>query len=117
MFGIQTAQRHYLNLSAPDGASMNWSWQTCRKAYLAKVGKVCECCGSTKSIEVHHKLPRHIRPDLALDHDNLIALCGGGRGCHFHIGHLNSYFTYNAAIEIVAWYVKQMSVKMKNEAA
>ena len=106
-------KRLYLNLTAPDGVSANWSWQRCRRAFLKKVGKVCVCCDSRKKIQVHHKLPRHIRPDLAVDPTNLIALCSD---CHFHIGHLNSYFTYNAAVELVCWYVRENSVLKKNEA-
>ena len=109
MFG--QLKRHYLNLIAPDGASLNWNWQRCRKDFLKKVGKVCVCCNATKKIEVHHILPRHIRPDLAVDQTNLIALC---KDCHFHIGHLNSYFTYNAAVSSVCWFVRHNSILKKN---
>ncbi len=110
---ISTLKRHYLNLMASDGASMNWSWQKCRRAFLKVVGKECVCCGSKKHIQVHHKLPRHIRPDLAVDQTNLIALC---KDCHFHIGHLNSYFTYNATVDLACWYVRKISVLKKNVA-
>ena len=115
MLGWQSLQRHYLNLTAKDGASLNWSWQKCKREFYKTIPKECACCGSKKKIEVHHKLPRHLFPELALDHTNLIALCGGGKGCHFHIGHLNSYFTYNGMIETVAFYVRKISVKRKNE--
>ena len=115
MLGWETLPRHHLNLTAPNGQSMNWGWQRCRKAFLKKVGKQCACCGAKKKIEVHHKLPRHIRPDLALDHKNLIALCGGGKGCHFHIGHLNSYFNYNEKILEVAMYVYKHSIRKLNK--
>jgi len=108
---ISQLKRYYLNLMAPDGASFNWSWQKCRKNFLRRVGKVCVCCGSKKKIQVHHKLPRHIRPDLAVDQTNLIALC---RDCHFHVGHLNSYFTYNAAVSEVCWFVRHNSILKKN---
>jgi hypothetical protein len=109
---FERLKRHYLNLTAPDEASLNWSWQRCRRAFLKKVGKVCVCCTSKKKIEVHHMLPRHIRPDLAVDQTNLIALC---KDCHFHIGHLNSYHTYNDNIELVAWYVRDNSVLRQNK--
>jgi len=114
MLGWQTLQRHYLNLTAPDGASLNWSWQRCRRAFLKKVGKVCVCCDTKKKIEVHHILPRHIRPDLAVNMTNLIALC---KSCHFHIGHLCSYFNYNETIDLVAWYVRRISVLKLNKMA
>lgn len=108
---IGQLQRLYLNLKAPDGASLNWSWQRCRKAFLRRVGKVCVCCKSKKKIEVHHILPRHIRPDLTVVMTNLIALCNG---CHFHIGHLNSYFTYNEEVSKVCWFVRHESILRKN---
>lgn len=111
---LDRLKRLYLNLRAPDGASLNWSWQRCRRAFLKQVGKICVCCGSIKHIQVHHILPRHIRPDLALVLTNLLALC---RNCHFHIGHLNSYFTYNAEIVKVSWYVRENSVLKDNKAA
>jgi hypothetical protein len=105
--------RLYLNLHAPDGQSINFGWQRCRRAFLKKVGKVCVICSTKKKIQVHHILPRHIRPDLAVDHTNLIALC---RDCHFHIGHLCSYFTYNATIKLVAFFVRDHSLLKKNVA-
>ena len=111
---FDTLKRHYLNLRAPDGASLNWSWQWCRRVFLKKVGKVCVCCGSTKHIQVHHILPRHIRPDLVVDMTNLIALC---KDCHFHIGHLNSYFTYNSMVYEACFYVREISVRMENKKA
>ena len=102
MLGIATLQRYYLNLTAPDGQSINWGWHRCRKEFLKKTGKVCVCCGTERQIQVHHKVPRHIGPDLAVDFTNLIALC---KRCHFTIGHLGSYFTYNAAVELCCWFV------------
>lgn len=113
MLGFGKLQRLYLNLTARDGASLNWSWQTCRRRFLKKVGKICVCCDSRKKIQVHHKKPRHLFPELALVFSNLIALC---RDCHFHIGHLNSYFTYNAAVDICCWFVRNNSIKKKNAA-
>lgn len=113
MLGIGKLQRLYLNLRAKDYASLNWSWQRCRRAFLKKVGKHCVCCNSTKKTQVHHKKPRHLFPELALDEDNLIVLCGGG--CHLRIGHLGSYHSYNENIEDVAWYVHNNSVKKDNK--
>ncbi len=113
MFGA--LKRHYLNLTAKDGASLNWSWQRCKREFFKTVPKECVCCGSKKKIEVHHKKPRHLFPELALVLTNLIALCGGGKGCHFHIGHLNSYFTYNETVELVCFFVRHNSILKKNE--
>lgn len=114
MLGIGRLQRLYLNLKAKDYASLDWSWQRCRRAFLKKVGKVCVICNTKKAIQVHHVKPRHLFPELSLVNTNLIALC---RDCHFHIGHLCSYFTYNLNIVMVAWFVRNNSVKKKNEAA
>ena len=115
MYGWENLTRHYLNLKAPDNASLNWSWQKCRRKFLRKVGKKCACCGSVKGIEVHHIKPRHLFPKLALVENNLIALCGKGKGCHFHLGHLNSYFTYNEEIFKVAMYAFKHSILRKNK--
>ena len=107
--------RLYLNLKAPDGQSMNFGWQKCRREFFKAIKhKECVCCRSKKKIEVHHILPRHIRPDLAVDFTNLIALC---KGCHLRIAHLGSYFTYNEAIKLVAFFVRDNSILKKNEAA
>jgi len=111
MVGWKDIYRHYLNLTAPDGASINFSWQRCRKAFLAKVGKQCVCCSSKKQIEVHHIQPRHIRPDLAVDQTNLIALC---HDCHFHLAHGNNYRKYNNNIMDVAMYAKKHSILKLN---
>ena len=117
MVGWETLQRHYLNLTAPDGQSMNFGWQRCKKEFYKKVPKVCVMCNNKKSVELHHKLPRHIRPDLAVDMTNLIALC---KSCHLRSGHGGSYFKYNETIELVAFYCRQISVikdNKKDEAA
>ena len=112
MFG--QLKRLYLNLRAADGASLNWSWQSCRRAFLRQVGKECVCCRSKKKIEVHHKKPRHLFPELTLIFSNLIALC---KGCHLRIGHLGSYFTYNEAVDICCWFVRHNSVLKQNKVA
>lgn len=114
MLGFERLQRMYLNLTAKDGASLNWSWQRCKREFYKVVPKECACCGSKKKIEAHHKKPRHLFPQLALVLNNLIALC---KGCHLRIGHLGSYFTYNETIELVAMFVRKHSIKKKNEAA
>ena len=95
MLGWQTLQRHYLNLTAKDGASLNWGWQRCKREFFKIVPKECTCCGGKKKIHVHHIKPRHLFPGLTLVLSNLIALCAD---CHLRIGHLGSYFQYNETI-------------------
>jgi hypothetical protein len=104
--------RHYLNLRAPDRASLNWSWQKCRREFLKVTARYCICCQAVKKIEVHHILPRHVRPDLTLDHRNLIALC---KACHLRLGHLGSYHAYNKNIRDVAWYAHHNNLRIEKE--
>lgn len=57
-------------------------WRRLRASVLAS-HPLCEDClktgRTTAAAHVHHKLPRKERPDLALDRDNLEALC---QPCH-----------------------------------
>ena len=63
------------------------AWQTCRDAYAASVGGLCERCYARGRITpgeiVHHKIhldPQKIHdPGIALNWDNLELLC---RNCH-----------------------------------
>ena len=112
MIGWNDLQRLYLNVTAKDGASLNWSWQKCKREFYKLVPKKCACCGSKKKIEVHHIKPRHLFPLLALVLSNLIALC---KGCHLRIGHLGSYHTYNETVQDCCEYVMKHSILMKNE--
>lgn len=48
----------------------------------------CAWCGATNSLEVHHVLPQHIRPDLANDPSNMIVLC---RKDHEALGHKHDF--------------------------
>ncbi len=104
MLGWETIQRHYLNLTAKDGASLNWSWQKCKREFFKIVPRECVLCGYKKNVHLHHVLPRHLYPQFAVDHTNLIALC---KDCHFHSGHGNNYRNYNKNIRDVAFYANE----------
>lgn len=67
-------------------------WYKVRKEFL-KNHRKCECCGKTYGLHVHHIKPVHLYPELELDLDNLITLCG--KRCHFLIGHLCNWKSYN----------------------
>ena len=62
-------------------------WKRCARGYRAAVGGLCERCRKNGLIipaeEVHHKIhltPENInRPEVALNWQNLIALC---KDCH-----------------------------------
>jgi len=57
-------------------------WRKLRAAYLSE-HPLCEACSSqgrtTLAEHVHHRLGRKSNPDLALDFDNLKAIC---QPCH-----------------------------------
>lgn len=63
---------------------------------LKKEHPYCAICGSKKNLDVHHKIPRHVRPDLILDKDNCVVLC---RCCHFRFGHLLDWKKWNMDID------------------
>lgn len=71
-------------------------WKNIRENHL-KREKTCRGCGTSKKLEVHHKIPVHINPELELDPDNLITLCDGY--CHFVLGHLMDYRSWNENVE------------------
>lgn len=82
-------------------------WPKVRNSFLKKNPK-CSCCGSTKSLEVHHRIPFHERPELELDENNLIVLCDGTLRCHLFVGHLGSYKSFNKEVweDSVKWNFK-----------
>jgi len=53
--------------------------------------KCCEVCKSTRSLHVHHILPRSSNPELALDVENLMVLC---ESCHRKIHSKDKYSFY-----------------------
>ncbi len=69
-------------------------WEQFEKQYWLKHPneKYCHACGTTRKIELHHIIPRHIDPSKIFDENNLIPLC---RCCHFRIGHLRDWDSYN----------------------
>lgn len=62
-------------------------WPKVRAEYLEK-HPACEACGSDKGIQVHHVKDFHTHPELELNPENFITLCGPeGHNCHLRIGH------------------------------
>ena len=65
-------------------------------------------CKSKKKVEVHHKVPFHIAPDLELDENNMVSLCENkkyGCNCHLMLGHRGNYRKVNISVEydILIW--------------
>lgn len=73
-------------------SSRSSQWSRVRKKYLEKY-PTCQACGRYDDIEVHHVVPVHLNPDKELDENNLISLCG--KYCHFTIGHLMDWKSWN----------------------
>ena len=76
-------------------------WDEVRDEFL-KSHSSCAACGSANKLQVHHKLPFHLHPELELDPNNLITLCMDINECHLEIGHGGSFQYYNPKVEIHA---------------
>jgi len=75
-------------------------WPTVRKYHL-QMHPVCEVCGGSQKLEVHHIRPFHLHPELELSPSNLITLCEankGGANCHLFVGHLGNFKSFNIAV-------------------
>lgn len=70
-------------------------WQNVRKEHL-KNNSSCIACGRTSKLEVHHKIPVHINPEMELDPSNLVTLCADP--CHLLFGHLMNFKSYNKEV-------------------
>lgn len=92
------------------GVERSPKWDKVRKEYLKKEPYCAACKKSIlnkvltftrlKALQVHHRVPFHAvvalgRPDLELDHRNLITLCDSTRGHHLLLGHLDDYQSFN----------------------
>lgn len=94
----------------PVGTARSSKWPAVRKAHLVE-HPVCEVCGGSEKLKVHHVRPFHLHPDFELDPRNLLTLCEAGRGglnCHLAIGHLGDFKSFNvdARANAAEWAVK-----------
>lgn len=97
----------------PISAKRSGSWPRVRAAHLA-ANPCCALCGGKDKLEVHHKRPFHLMPELELDPSNLITLCEankGGVNCHLLFGHLSNFRAFNPNVEAdaAAWRAKIQS--------
>ena len=102
--------RDSLRSRAPKGSRRSRQWSRVRKKWLGEHG-ACAVCGNRRKLEVHHKLPFHLHPELELDSTNLVTLCEdkyNGINCHLVIGHLGSFMSYNVNVDADAdtWHQK-----------
>ncbi len=92
------------------GKKRSSKWRKVRNAYKKKNPKCALCKGKVK-VEIHHKKPFHLFPELELVKNNLISLCESGKygiTCHQLVGHLGNYKRYNPNVEIdvIIWNYK-----------
>jgi hypothetical protein len=74
-------------------------WPTVEKKHL-KLQPTCAACGGNMHLNVHHKKPFHLFPELELEPTNLITLCmDGDKDCHIKLGHGGSFKAYNPNVE------------------
>lgn len=60
----------------------------------------CRACGTRKYLIVHHKIPVSWDPTQELVDTNLITMCETpSHNCHFVIGHLCDWTSYNPEVE------------------
>lgn len=85
----------------PFSAKRSDKWPKVRQEHLKKK-PTCAVCGGKTTLEVHHKVPFHTKPDLELDPNNLITLCESkknGVTCHLWFGHLGNYKCINPEVD------------------
>jgi len=68
-------------------------WPAVQHAHL-QIEPLCQACSTDQNLNVHHKKPYHLYPDLELEPTNLITLCMENK-CHILIGHGNNFKQYN----------------------
>lgn len=79
-----------------DAAQRSGRWPRVRGSHLELFPR-CAACGAIKGLDVHHKKPVHLFPDLELVPGNLITLCS--ERCHFLIGHLLDWKSWNPEVD------------------
>lgn len=86
----------------PITAARSPHWSTVRKRHLEKF-PTCAVCGGNVKLQVHHRHPFHLHPELELEESNLITLCEAqGRNCHLIFGHLLNFRSFNPDVGVDA---------------
>lgn len=97
-----------------EAAPRSSGWPKVEKDFLSK-NPTCAACGSTTRLNVHHKHPFHLHPELELDENNLITLCMD-KDCHLLIGHGDDFKAYNPNIEADVQAVREGKEQLANAA-
>lgn len=69
------ADGRYYSGKKVDPFYLSRPWKLAREAVLMRDSYRCQVCLRRWAKTVHHKIPRLQRPDLALEPDNLEAIC------------------------------------------
>jgi len=81
------------------GVARSPHWSTVQHNHL-KLEPACAACGGGLNLNVHHKKPFHLFPELELEPTNLITLCmDGDKDCHIKLGHGGNFKAYNPDVE------------------
>jgi 5-methylcytosine-specific restriction endonuclease McrA len=93
-------------------------WPAVQHAHL-KLEPNCAVCGGSMNLNVHHKKPFHLFPELELEPTNLITLCmDGDKDCHIKLGHGGSFKAYNPnVVEDVTAVRSSFSMELLTETA
>lgn len=99
--------RQALNLNGAvfGGVARSPHWPQVRAEFL-KTNPACAVCGKKDQLEVHHKKPYHLHPELELDPTNFIVLCNKSLH-HLWFGHLGNFKSFNENVEIDAAHLLQ----------
>jgi len=101
---LRLARHHVYQLKNKSKRSSKWA--EVEHTYKAN-NPTCACCGSVKRLQIHHKKPFHLHPELELDYGNLITLCMD-LDCHLIIGHLDNFKNFNPNVAEDAITVSKM---------
>ena len=109
---------HIRDAHVGHGAERSSHWPTVQHNHI-KLFPTCAACGGDVNLNVHHKQPFHLYPELELESTNLITLCmDGDKDCHIKLGHGGNFKAYNPQVESHVEAVKQQfSVELLNETA
>lgn len=80
------------------GKTRSPEWHKVERAFLL-LNNACASCGGDKRLQVHHRRPFHLHPELELEPSNLVTLCMGPNDCHIRIGHGDDFKAYNPALD------------------